>query len=737
MRLIVVSNRLPVTVLENEGEFQFTPSIGGLATGLKAYLQNRNDTLITESLWLGWPGIFPTADQEDRLRTELLTKFACHPVFYSPTLHRDFYLNFCNDGLWPLFHSLPTLVNFSEEQWTQYRVVNELFLLELTKIIKDDDIVWVQDFHLLLLPELIRKTFPHTSIGFFLHIPFPPFEVFRMLARECSASLLSGMLGADLIGFHTHDYAQEFLKCVVRICSVEPANNKIFFDDRVVKIDSYPMGIDYESFHREANLAEVHNKRQGFRRRFNDGKLILSIDRLDYTKGILNRLLAYKKFLSGCPEWREKVTLILILVPSRVEIAAYKQMKVQIDELVGGINGEFSNETWSPIIYQYKSKSFEELVVLYSSVDVALITPLRDGMNLIAKEFVASRINSDGVLILSEMAGASQELLDAKTINPFHVEEIALAIRECLCMPLEEQHKRMIKMQAQVKGYNVVKWSEDILGDVLTMRLETRQTQDKIFGEIDKKIFLDEFLNTRDKLLLIDYDGTLVKFEKFPELAAPSPNVLEVITGFLGVRDTRVVILSGRDRFTLEKWFGGMPVDLIAENGIWIKTNGAWHLIDRLDDNWKELVIPILEQYVVKLPGSFIEEKEFSLVWHFRNSDIELSKSRKNGLLDELSSILDVYSLAVTTEVKSIEIRQKGFSKQRMVSAILKRGQYDFVSCFGDDYTDEEVFKVLPEFAYTFKVGIEQTAAKFILRDSDDLLRLLCSMQYHLKSVAV
>ncbi|MGC9343384.1 MAG: trehalose-6-phosphate synthase, partial [Bacteroidales bacterium] len=283
---------------------------------------------------------------------------------------------------------------------------------------------------------MIREEYPDVNIGFFLHIPFPSFELFRMLPWR--KEILEGMLGADLIGFHSYDYERHFLSSVKRLFGHETYLNQIKLEDRIVKMDAFPMGIDYEKFHMAAvelqntpieEQSEVKKELERYRKNHPGRKLILSIDRLDYSKGIPQRLIAFEHFLIKYPEFREKVTLVMLSVPSRVEVEHYQLMKKEIDELVGRINGEFASINWTPIWYFYRSMPFENLIELYTTADVALITPVRDGMNLVAKEYLATRTDGTGVLILGEMAGAYKELNEALIINPNDKDEIAENIK--------------------------------------------------------------------------------------------------------------------------------------------------------------------------------------------------------------------------------------------------------------------------------------------------------------------
>lgn len=363
--------------------------------------------------------------RREQLKSALISEFKAYPVFLSEMAMEKFYHGFCNKTIWPLFHYFPSYAVYDVDYWTNYKQVNEEFCKEILKILKPGDVVWVHDYHLMLLPKMLRDKAPDTAIGFFLHIPFPSYEVFRLLPSRWRKAILEGMLGADLIGFHTHDYTQYFARCVTRITGYEHNMNRINMGDHIAKADTFPMGIDFDKFHNAADSPEVVDKIDEIRSILPGCKIVLSIDRLDYTKGIVNRLRGYEAFLERSQDWHGKVTLIAVVVPSRVKVEHYQQMKKQIDELVGKINGRFGSVNWTPILYSYRYIPFEELIALYKTSDIALVTPLRDGMNLIAKEYIAAKTDGRGVLILSEMAGASKAMGEDVIINPSNIEEIA------------------------------------------------------------------------------------------------------------------------------------------------------------------------------------------------------------------------------------------------------------------------------------------------------------------------
>ena len=613
MRLLIVSNRLPITAIKREGKIIFQESAGGLVSGLRAYLDSLKNSSFAkaEYIWIGWPGIAIEGKMKERLRKKLLTKYNAYPVFISERTMEKFYYGFCNKTIWPLFHYFPSYAIYDEKYWSDYKQVNETFCDTVMEIIKTDDVVWVHDYHLMLLPKLLREKVSN-PIGFFLHIPFPSFEIFRLLPRKWRTEILEGLLGAYLVGFHTHDYTQYFLRSVIRILGYEHYIGQIIVDGRITKADTFPMGIDFQRYYNSVSTPGVQKEKNKLQKTLADSKVILSIDRLDYTKGILNRLYGYKTFLEKYPQWHGKVTLILIVVPSRIGVEHYQQMKRKIDELVGEINGRFGSINWSPILYQSKFLSFNPLVALYIVSDVALVTPLRDRMNLIAKEYISTKVNKTGVLILSEMAGASKELGEAIIINPNDREEIMSALKIALEMPNEEQMKRNQVMQNRLVKYDVIKWADDFIKELLSIKEYQKRFEAKLLTPSIKNQMITEFNKAKRTLILLDYDGTLVPFEENPQMVKPDEGLLKILKALSEKRDTEIVLISGRDKSTLQNWFGMLDIGLVGEHGAWIKEKGKdWSTLKPLMNDWKPPIIPILEMYTNRLPRSFVEEKEF------------------------------------------------------------------------------------------------------------------------------
>jgi len=483
------------------------------------------------------------------------------------------------------------------------------------------------------------------------------------------------------------------------------------------------MGIDYNKF-RNASIktlqkplqekSKLHRELDKYFLLSPDRKLILSIDRLDYSKGIPNRLQAFSKFLEEYPEFVGKVTLIMLAVPSRGTVEHYINLKKEVDELVGTVNGKFGSINYTPVWYFYRSLPFDSLIELYSSCDVAMVTPVRDGMNLVAKEYVASRTNRTGVIILSEMAGVAKEMGEALIINPNNITEIAESIQQALTMPMEEQRERMIFLQDRIKRYDVFKWSSEFVKTFSKVeKIQQSFYAKKINNQIMAKI-RSHYQSSEKRAIFLDYDGTLTGFKKNPNDAKPNEELHKLLYKLEEDSRNVITIISGRDRESLETWFKGHKINLIVEHGVWIKKyQREWKMIANATDTWKPSIRPILESFVDQTPGSFIEEKNYSLVWHFRKAEPEQGDLRANELKDELTTMIANHNLEILEGNKVIEVKTGGINKGVAAMQFLQNKKFDFIFAVGDDWTDEYMFKELPESTHTVKVGLKHTAAKY------------------------
>jgi trehalose 6-phosphate synthase/phosphatase len=728
-KLIFVSFELPVIIAPDEkNKWHLATKEYGFSSRVETVYQD------SSSIWIGSPGITKAqlSRDERNIFTEQMNQQNCYPLFLKRKDSEKFLEGFSNRTIWPLFHYFTQNTIYSEEYWKSYIRVNQEFANSVVDHLRDGDKIWIHDYHLMLLPKLIREQNPNVSIGFFLHITFPSYEIFRLLPWR--TEILEGLLGADLIGFHTYDYERHFMSCVRRLLGYETVLNRIHLEERIVKVDFYPLGIDYDKITQFAEDLKRQKESSLVRKGLFDQnltgkgkKLILSIDRLDYTKGIPLRLRAFEIFLEKYPEYIGMVNLLLFVMPSRESVEHYKILKREVDELVGRINAHCGNISWMPIRYFYRQLPFDELAELCTLCDIGLITPVRDGMNLIAKEFVALKIDKKGVLILSEMAGASKEMSEAIIVNPNNQLEIAEAIKQAIEMNEQEQMERMDLLHKRLQRYNMIKWTTDFIESldkvkkIQEIKL-ARKITESLSGEITQK-----YSKARSRILFLDYDGTLMGFNKDPQKVKPDDELTGILKKLTKDASNHVVIISGRDKETLGKWFPPpWKISFVAEHGAWSKIpDSDWSMMEQIDKNWMETIEPILEFYVDRTPRSFIERKNYSLVWHYRNADPDLGEIRSWELKDELKELVGNFNLEIMDGDKVIEIKNSGINKGRGALHKMGNKNFDFIFAIGDDWTDEYTFGAMPEEAVTVKVGTKTTRADYYVESVDDVRQIL------------
>ena len=720
MQLIVVSNRLPFELSEAGGRTRIRQSTGGVATGINSYIASRRkETADFKYKWVGWPGDVSPEKLEKHIAPAGETFV---PVFLSPDQMTKFYDGFCNKTLWPLFHSFPMLTQYDDEYWRLYVEVNIEYCNRLAEIIQPGDIIFINDYHLMLLPRLLRDIFPQNQICFFLHIPFPHFELFRLLPGKWRADLLAGLVAADVVGFHTHEYREHFLHCVRRILGYEHALGEIAVQDRLCQAETFPMGIDFDLYSGEAVSHPSNGAPAGLRR-------ILSIDRLDYTKGIINRLEGFRLFLEKYPAMHGRVQLHVVAVPSRIGVDTYQDLKTQLDEQIGSINGRFSKADWAPIFYQYVNLTTREVIELYRGADIALVTPLRDGMNLIAKEYLAARTDGTGVLILSEMAGAAGELTGALIINPNSFSEIADAIKQALEIPRIDQIERNEPMRRYLREQNIHNWMREII-DCLneTQQRGSAERKKQLALEIEQNV-IGSYRSATRRALFLDYDGTLVPFAAKPEDAVPDVSLYGILAALIADGKNDVYIVSGRNRDFLSEHFGGMKLGLVAEHGAFYRPARAteWTPLVPAGAEWFSKISPIIDKYHRRLPGTRIEQKERSIVFHYRRAlgDLGFIRERVLELYDTLLQFTASMDINVIQGNHNVEVRNNGVNKGVAIMALARNARYDFILAIGDDTTDEDMFRMLPAMSHTVKVGRARSAARYLVRDQREVIQFL------------
>ncbi|HEX8000414.1 MAG TPA: bifunctional alpha,alpha-trehalose-phosphate synthase (UDP-forming)/trehalose-phosphatase [Pyrinomonadaceae bacterium] len=724
-RLIVVSNRLPFTLKRASDGWRTERSTGGLATAMGPILERMH------GLWIGWSG--DASDTADAKRRKLLDRWAerqrYHAVDLPPDVVEGFYEGYANQAIWPLFHYFPLLMKFDPEHWRAYIEANRRFRDVVLEHYRPGDLIWIHDYQLMLLPQLLREALPDARIGFFLHIPFPSSAVFRLLPRR--DELLRGLLGADYIAFHTYGYLQNFRASTLRILGIDSSMDRVEIGGRTVRLDALPIGIAPGEF---TNLLETddetRNRRMEIRQRFKNRHLLLSVDRLDYTKGIPERLRTFRRLLGQAPDLRGRAVLLQVAVPSREVITMYKELRQEVDELVGKINGEFSTPDWTPIVYLRRGIPRSELVALYAAADLAWVTPLRDGLNLVAKEYVACQRDRAGVLVLSEFAGAAAEMGEALLVNPYDEERTAETIERALSLSVEERRERMSALYKRVVRNNVFAWSDRFIANLQEADEDRTGRPNEKPTRLPIADVVAAFRQSGRRLLLLDHDGTLVPYAPRPQDAAPWPELLRVL-GQLSANPANVVaVISGRSRKDLETWFGQVKgLWLAAEHGAIMRSpvNSKWELYrPEQTAEWKSQVNPVLEHFVNRTPGSFIEEKEFSIVWHYRMSDPEFGEWLANELGANLEQMLAETELKVYRSQKSVEVKPVWADKGEVLARLLKAcPEPSFCLAAGDDRTDEDLFARLPETAWPVHIGDNRTRARFCLSNPQELGQLI------------
>ena len=499
---------------------------------------------------------------------------------------------------------------------------------------------------------------------------------------------------------------------------IEPEEEWIVYEGRRIDLGVHPIGVDAQELARLARDPEVRAEAQRIRDEAGGRKIVLGIDRLDYTKGIPRRLLAIERLLECEPELRDRVRFIQLAVPTREQVGAYADFRRLVNELVGRINGQYGSVNAVPIHFLHQSLALEQVVALYLAADVMLVTPLRDGMNLVAKEYAATRLDDTGVLVLSEFAGAAAELVEALHVNPYDLESVADAVKRALDMPVAEQRLRMRALRGRVTANDVHGWAQTFL-DALGHAHGTSVEASAAPGELPESV-VAAVQHAPAMTLILDYDGTLVPIAPLPELAPPDVGLLALLGELAALPRVALHVVSGRRREELEGWLGALPIGLHAEHGFWSRAVGteAWTSLEPTNSAWKARVRPLLDEATRHTAGSFVEEKTASLAWHYRAADPELSHEQVHALRTEHAELLRENQLELLLGSKVIEVRPRGVHKGRVVPKILAGAPMGAaIVAIGDDRTDEDIFAATPPTALTIHVGADSSRARYRLAD--------------------
>ncbi len=740
--LVVVSNRLPFRAERDAGGLGFMRSAGGLVAALEPALGRRG------GVWVGWPG----ATREEAEAAGGMVLPDSGPIRYravslTASEVAQYYAGFANRTLWPLFHYFVGRTAIDGATWRAYERVNEKFAeAAAAECVGGSSeggesggggtgsagrgggaLVWVHDYQLLRVPYYLRRLAPRTRIAFFLHIPFPSAEVFRVL--PWSRSLLLGMLACDLVGFHVTSYVEHFLTCAERLlgCEVDRAAGLVRFEGREVSVQAHPIGIDVELIERLARAGAPAPPAD------EAGRVaeILGADRLDYTKGIVERLLAIERLFERYPGYRHRVRFTQVLVPSRERVAEYAELKRQLDETVGRINGRFSEPGWTPVRYLVRSLPLAELVPLYREALVALVTPLRDGMNLVAKEYAMAQLECDGVLVLSEMAGAADELQEALIVNPFDIEAVTEALHRALSMSQDERRARMSALRDRVRAHDVHAW---VTGFLAAAEAAAERAQRAVASAADvTRRRLAPWLAQRPTLaLFLDYDGTLVPLAGRPEEAHLSDVARQALLQAAKMPNLDTVIVSGRALEDVKRMVDVPGLTYVGNHGFEIEGPGISFRHEQTDRTRADLEGAAGALAALGVPGTRVERKGATVAFHVR----EVAPADRERAVRAADAILRRHRLRVTLGKSVVEGRPPvDWHKGRAVLHVLvHRHGADWPTrvralYLGDDLTDEDAFRSLRGIGRSIRVATAPpatvTAAEFRLPDPDAVTQLL------------
>ncbi|XP_038998490.1 alpha,alpha-trehalose-phosphate synthase [UDP-forming] 1-like isoform X2 [Hibiscus syriacus] len=713
-RLLVVANRLPVSaVRRGEDSWSLEISAGGLVTALLGVKE-------FEARWIGWAGVNVPDEIGQKALTKALAEKRCIPVFLDEEIVHQYYNGYCNNILWPLFHylglpqedRLATTRSF-QSQFAAYKKANQMFADVVNMHYEEGDVVWCHDYHLMYLPECLKKHNTNMKVGWFLHTPFPSSEIHRTLPSR--SELLRSVLAADLVGFHTYDYARHFVSACTRILGFEGTPEGVEDQERLTRVAAFPIGIDSERFIRALELPLVQGHIKDLKERFSGRKVMLGVDRLDMIKGIPQKILAFEKFLEENPYWRDKVVLLQIAVPTRTDVPEYQKLTSQVHEIVGRINGRFGSLTAVPIHHLDRSLDFPALCALYAVTDVALVTSLRDGMNLVSYEFVACQDAKKGVLILSEFAGAAQSLgAGAILVNPWNITEVAASISQALNMSAEEREKRHQHNFHHVTSHTAQEWAETFVSELNDTVVEAKLRTIKKPPELPQNDAVDRYLQSSNRLLILGLNATLTepvdtpgsRGDQFKEMDLKlHPELKEPLTALCNDPKTTIVVLSGSKRDVLDEDFGEYDMWLAAENGMFLRhTKGDWMttMPEHLNMEWVDSVKHVFEYFRDRTPRSHFDFRETSLVWNYKYADVEFGRLQARDMLQHLwTGPISNASLDVVQGSRSVEVRPVGVTKGAAIDRILGEIVHnksmttpiDYVLCVGHFLQkDEDVY---------------------------------------------
>ncbi|KAI8973032.1 glycosyltransferase family 20-domain-containing protein [Pilobolus umbonatus] len=676
------------TIVQNRGQ-------GALNAGIQS-LQEDYDTLL-----IGWTGpIEGEVTEGDKLKIEGLLKEQAHivPIFLDSEA-RGHYEGYCKEVLWPLFHYLVWTNDsngMAEKQyWKDYVSVNSQFAQVVAQHYRPGDVIFINDYHLLLVPEMLRALIPEAPIGLFFHVTFPSSEIFRCLSTR--QEILQGILGANLVGFQTYAYARHFIGSCTRVLGCESTQTGVNVNGHIVSVGTFPIGIDANRIQQFRTEPAVKPKMTAIRDMYPDKKIIIGRDKLDSTKGVVQKLHAFEKFLHDYPEWRNKVVLIEVTTPT---FGDNFKLESKVSELVGHINSLYGSLEFTPVHHYYQDIDRDEYYALLSVGDVGLITSLRDGMNTTSLEFVICQQEQHAPLILSEFTGTAGSLSAALIVNPFDYKGVAKAINEALTMSPEDKASRYDQLHQYVIDHSAAYWARAFVKQ-LVESVEKFALQSHSTPSLNRDTFIQSYKKANRRLMFFDYDGTLTPIVSVPGDARPSEEMLAYLQKLCDDPQNNVWVISGRDQACLEQWLGGIQnLGLSAEHGCFIKSANAseWtNLLDTIDMSWKKDVTEIFDYYTERTEGSLVEHKKSSITWHYRMADEEYGEFQAKECQNHLeSSVVSKMPVEILVGKKNLEVRPMMINKGEVVKRILNNTpEVDFIVCAGDDKTDEDMFRTL------------------------------------------
>lgn len=778
-RRIIVANQLPIKAELNKEtqKFNFDWDKDALVLQLKDGFNSD-----VQFVFIGSLSVQIDPNDQEEVAQLLLDKFQCVPTFLSVDLLNKFYHGFCKHYLWPLFHyMLPVTshhgVRFDRLLWKAYVSANKIFADKVMEVINpDEDYVWIHDYHLMVLPTLLRKRFHRLKLGFFLHSPFPSSEIYRTLpVRD---EILRAFLNCDLVGFHTFDYARHFLSCCSRLLGLDYQSKRGYIEleyyGRTVSVKILPVGIHMDQIESVKSLAETGDKVKELVERYRGKIVMLGVDDMDMFKGISLKFLAMGQLLEEHPELRGKVVLVQIVNPARSQGQDIQEVQNETNKVAGEINEKFGHSGYEPIVFVNGPVSTQEKVAYFAISECVVVNAVRDGMNLVPYKYTVSRqgspeidkaMGADGtefprksVIIVSEFIGCSPSLSGAIRVNPWNIDSVSDAMTLAVTMSDTEKQMRHEKHYKYVSSHDVAYWARSFdqdleracrdhyskrcwgIGFGLGFRIVALGPN---FRKLSVEHIVSSYNKTSSRLILLDYDGTVMPQGSVEK--APSNEVISVLNDLCNDPKNVVFIVSGRDKESLSKWFSPCQrLGLSAEHGYftrWTKDSPWESGVSAVDFEWKKMALPVMEHYTEATDGSFIEQKESALVWHHQEADTDFGSAQAKELHNHLENVLANEPVVVKRGQHIVEVKPQGVSKGVVVESLIASMQVastppDFVLCIGDDRSDEDMFEKIacsianpssPAIAEVFActVGQKPSMAKYYLDDTDDVIKML------------